>query len=700
MLDDHGIRPPIIAAGINLFGGPLGLLHKHVTGAMPIRRNTKDPASLITLKAYVAELLQESRPPLLHRRRPQLQRRAQGAEDRPDPRGAADRLQNLVILPMAVVYDLVLEDRILARQGVKKQQRPFARELAEMMRVRGRLPFARVRDLRHAHFQSAFNPQSRKDVLELAHRTARHRPAVQGAPTALVAAAMRPSITRRDLEARSTPPRTRSRRGANLGVDNGRQAVAQGRRNLPPRDIARGGSAAGSACATGRCSATTRARSNTCCRRHRHGPPWRSQTSGRTATARRRRSSILTIFSGHRSCGGTSAPPGGGARPPSTGAENVAPGQPCRPTFLPRQRGERATAHGRRPEGRVAGRCYHLAMPSPVSAVERAGAIARAVASRRRALIVGGWVRDGCCGHALEGHRHRGVRPPRGSPRALLARFGPVNTVGESFAVYKVADLDVSLPRRESKVGRGHRGFKVEGDPCDVIEEAARRRDFTVNAIAWDPLADENLDPFGGRARPRGRRAAGGRSRTPSRTTACACCARVQFAARFGSRWTRARATSAARSPLDDLAAERVWGEFEKLLLQARAALGRAGARLGTRRARALMPECLALVGCAQEPEWHPGGDVWVHTLQVVDEARRRIDDLPRPKQVAVMLARVAHDFGKPATTAFLDGRIRSLGHEEAGVAPTLRAARSSAGAHDGGLRRAPAGGRAGRRTT
>ena len=58
MLDDNGIRPPVIAAGINLFGGPLGLIHRHVTGAIPIRRNTKDPAYLVTLKAYVAELLQ------------------------------------------------------------------------------------------------------------------------------------------------------------------------------------------------------------------------------------------------------------------------------------------------------------------------------------------------------------------------------------------------------------------------------------------------------------------------------------------------------------------------------------------------------------------------------------------------------------------------------------------------------------------
>jgi tRNA nucleotidyltransferase (CCA-adding enzyme) len=85
---------------------------------------------------------------------------------------------------------------------------------------------------------------------------------------------------------------------------------------------------------------------------------------------------------------------------------------------------------------------------------------------------------------------------------------------------------------------------------------------------------------------------------------------------------------------------------------------------------RKLFPELQALAGCEQEPEWHPEGDVWVHTLQVIDRARERIDDLPRPAQLAIMLGAVTHDFGKPATTAFLDGRIRSIDHEDQGVAP------------------------------
>src|SRR6185295_13603267 len=88
---------------------------------------------------------------------------------------------------------------------------------------------------------------------------------------------------------------------------------------------------------------------------------------------------------------------------------------------------------------------------------------------------------------------------PADKLRQLLESLGRVDTVGESFQVYKVGDIDVSLPRRESKSGRGHRAFEVTGDPAMSIEEAARRRDFTVNAIAWDPLTGEYLDPFDGR---------------------------------------------------------------------------------------------------------------------------------------------------------------------------------------------------------
>src|SRR3954466_15437018 len=120
-----------------------------------------------------------------------------------------------------------------------------------------------------------------------------------------------------------------------------------------------------------------------------------------------------------------------------------------------------------------------------------------------RPPIGGGWVRDRLL--ALPEPEKSNVDLevfglPGDRLRALLESFGRVEAVGESFQVYKIGDIDVSLPRRDSKAGRGHRGFVVTGDPDMSIAEAARRRDFTVNAISWDPLPREPFDPFDGRS--------------------------------------------------------------------------------------------------------------------------------------------------------------------------------------------------------
>ncbi len=287
-----------------------------------------------------------------------------------------------------------------------------------------------------------------------------------------------------------------------------------------------------------------------------------------------------------------------------------------------------------------------------------------------RALIVGGWVRDRLLNKPTKDVDVEVFGLAAGPLRALLEQIAPVNTVGESFTVYKVGDVDVSLPRRESKAGRGHRGFAVTGDPALTIEEATRRRDFTINAILWDPLNDEYLDPFGGRADLLERRLLKAVDLATFGEDSLRVLRGVQFAARFDlpmEEHTRALCRS---TPLDDLPAERIWGEVEKLLLlSGRPSIGfELALELGV--IDALFPEMKALVGCPQEPEWHPEGDVWVHTLMVIDQARTRIDDLPRPQQIAIMLGAVCHDLGKPATTALVDGRIRSIDHEAQGVAP------------------------------
>ena len=306
------------------------------------------------------------------------------------------------------------------------------------------------------------------------------------------------------------------------------------------------------------------------------------------------------------------------------------------------------------------------------NSLEQAVSIATAVRDAGgRALIVGGWVRDRLLG-LPEGEKSNvdlevfGLAAER--LRALLETFGRVEAVGESFQVYKIGDVDVSLPRRDSKAGRGHRGFVVTGDPDMSVVEAARRRDFTVNAISQDPLTGEYFDPFDGRRDLDARLL---RVVDPETfgDDSLRVLRGIQFAARFAFTLEPASAALCRAIPLDDLPAERVWGEFEKLLFAPTPSIGFALAlELGV--IAKLLPELQALAGCPQEPEWHPEGDVWVHNLQVIDQARTRIDDLPRPEQLAVMLGAVCHDLGKPATTKFLDGRIRSLDHEEQGVAP------------------------------
>jgi tRNA nucleotidyltransferase (CCA-adding enzyme) len=313
---------------------------------------------------------------------------------------------------------------------------------------------------------------------------------------------------------------------------------------------------------------------------------------------------------------------------------------------------------------------------SRVSPSEAARQLAEAVRTAGgRALVVGGWVRDrlrGVPSKDLDVELF-GLAQDRLLP--LLGTLGRVEPVGQSFPVYKLTgvtdgDIDVALPRRESKRGRGHKGFEVHGDPDMTIAEAARRRDFTINAIAWDPLTDAYEDPFNGRAD-----LEGGVLRAVDPATfgddSLRVLRAVQFAARFEFRLDDGTAALCRAIPLDDLPAERVWGEVEKLLLQAaRPSIGLALALdLGV--VERVLRELLPLVGCRQEPEWHPEGDVWVHTLLVVDQARAQNGDLDRPRLITVMLGALCHDLGKPSTTAFIDGRIRSPDHEQAGVEPT-----------------------------
>ena len=227
VLDDNGIRPPVIAAGINLFGGALGLIHRHVTGAIPIRRDMKDPAYLATVKAYVAEVLRR------HDLFLYLEGgRSYSGELKPFKTGllhaaAQARRSDVVVVPVAIAYDFVLEDFVLARQRVKRQQRPFAREVAEMVRYAVGYQSRAIVNFGAPIRLGDYDPDGRRSMVQLTRqiRTAIGR-LYKVVPTSLVASAMRPSIERQELEDRVDQLIEILRlANANLDVQTGREAL-------------------------------------------------------------------------------------------------------------------------------------------------------------------------------------------------------------------------------------------------------------------------------------------------------------------------------------------------------------------------------------------------------------------------------------------------------------------------------------------
>ena len=311
-------------------------------------------------------------------------------------------------------------------------------------------------------------------------------------------------------------------------------------------------------------------------------------------------------------------------------------------------------------------------MPAPRLEFEPPlGEIAAAVRNAGgRAVVVGGWVRDHLLGIRSKDVDVEVFGLDAARLESLLGGFGKVHAVGRAFGVFRVGDVDVdfSLPRRDSKRGPGHRGFDVAPDPSLDFAEAARRRDLRVNSIGIDPLTGEVLDPHGGR---------GDLERRVLRATDPARFPEdplrglrvAQLAARLEMAPDSELVALCRGLDLAELSGERVFEEFRKLLLRAaRPSLGfKVLEDTGLLR---FFPELDALRGVPQDPEWHPEGDVWTHTLMVLDVAASlRGDDAG--EDLASMFGALCHDLGKPATTERIGGRIRSRGHDVEGIAPT-----------------------------
>jgi tRNA nucleotidyltransferase (CCA-adding enzyme) len=302
-------------------------------------------------------------------------------------------------------------------------------------------------------------------------------------------------------------------------------------------------------------------------------------------------------------------------------------------------------------------------------------------AVKPRLLVVGGYVRD-----LIRGEMSKDVDvevygvSPAALAKFLLQRYpGCVKDVGKSFGIFKVmwgmgGDLDVALPRRERKVGVRHTDFVVDSDPGLSVGEALRRRDFTINAIAWDPLSDEVIDPYGGV----GDIEAGVLRCVDVRTfveDSLRVYRAVQFAARFGfvieEKTFEVMKGMVEKGELGYLPAERVTDELRKMLMQSvHPSVGlELMEHLGILAKYYL--ELAVLRDTKQDVLWHPEGDVLTHTGMVVDNAAGLIRDgrivLSDLEKEQVMLGALCHDLGKPATTKEVDGHIRSRGHEEKG---------------------------------
>lgn len=294
-----------------------------------------------------------------------------------------------------------------------------------------------------------------------------------------------------------------------------------------------------------------------------------------------------------------------------------------------------------------------------------------------RAYLVGGCVRDALLGipHTDFDTEVYGASYERLA--GALERWGRTDLVGRSFGVIKLKtgsglEYDFSIPRRDSKIGIGHRGFEISFDADITPREAASRRDFTINALMLDPRTGEVLDFFGGQADLEARilrHVSDAFSEDPLRVLRG-----MQFAARFD--------LEAAPETIEfcrgispsyrELAVERVREEWFKWA--AKSVRPSAGLRFLVQTGWVEhYPEILALIGTPQEPEWHPEGDVFTHTCHCCDA----LVDLPgwigadTETRVVLMLAVLAHDFAKPATTREEEKwgrrRIVSPGHEKAG---------------------------------
>lgn len=284
-----------------------------------------------------------------------------------------------------------------------------------------------------------------------------------------------------------------------------------------------------------------------------------------------------------------------------------------------------------------------------------------------RTFYVGGFVRDKILGIEnkdmdIEVH---GVKPA--VLREILSEVGELLSYGSSFGVYSLRgyDIDIAMPRKEHATGKGHRDFEVFVDPFIGTEAAARRRDFTMNAVMEDVLTGEIVDPFGGVQDLKK-----GIIRHIDPQTFVQDPLRVlrgaQFASRFGFAVADETSELCRGMDLSALSRERVEDELKKALLKGKKPSVFFEVLRSADGLDVWFPEVKALIGIEQDPKFHPEGDVWTHTMEVLDRAAKYRYKSKNP--YAFMLLALTHDFGKAVTTEVVNGRIHAYNHETEGL--------------------------------
>jgi tRNA nucleotidyltransferase (CCA-adding enzyme) len=289
-----------------------------------------------------------------------------------------------------------------------------------------------------------------------------------------------------------------------------------------------------------------------------------------------------------------------------------------------------------------------------------------------RAFIVGGWIRDAILEKTSKDIDIEVYNLNNDMMKTALSEFGEVELVGKAFGVFKVAGCDVSMPRKDSKIAPGHKGFEVNFDPLMSRDEAARRRDFTCNSMFYDPVDGGLYDPYHGQDDIKA-----GILKVVDPTTFIEDPLRVlraaQFIARFGFKPDAGllKLSASIAHTMKELPGERLLEEWNKLLLKGKTPSKGIEFLRDVGVLSLLFPEIHALIDVKQEFEWHPEGDVFIHTNMAIDAATEsRTGDVTH--DMTLMYATLCHDFGKSWTTKFEEGRWRARGHEEAGVEPAM----------------------------